>query len=125
MPDPLRNAGECPHCGMPLAYMANGEEYSHAILMEIQGVYDGGLFYQCPKCEGRWHRWPEGSRLRARAEYYVRTVTSPLSPSSSASASSSLNPEASLEEQSSPEPDPYLGSSATSVPRADSDPYQA
>lgn len=72
----------CPHCGssqlgeeIPEAsrhyYGEDSTHFSRTILMEIQGVYDGGLFYACPDCAGRWHRWPEGHELRARAETYV------------------------------------------------------
>lgn len=48
--------------------------YRREILIEISGVYDGGLFFQCPSCDGRWHRWPEGHYLRKRAEYYVSSA---------------------------------------------------
>lgn len=45
---------------------------SEAITMvEICGVYDGGLFYECLDCELRWHRWPEGHPLRDKAAPYV------------------------------------------------------
>lgn len=46
--------------------------FSRAILVEVRGVYDGGLFYHCPDCGGDYHRWPEGSRLRAVAERHMR-----------------------------------------------------
>jgi Zn-finger nucleic acid-binding protein len=57
---------DCPHCGADL-----GVNHRWAIGIEIRGVYDGTLFYQCPSCGGRWHRFPEGDRLRARAEPFV------------------------------------------------------
>lgn len=40
-------------------------------MVEIRGVYDGGLFYECLACQWRWHRWPEGHPLRTRAAPYV------------------------------------------------------
>jgi hypothetical protein len=40
-------------------------------MVEIRGVYDGGLFYQCPDCGGRWHRWEPGSYQYAQAVPYV------------------------------------------------------
>lgn len=49
----------------------NITHFGRAIMVEIRGVYDGGLFYQCPDCGGRWHRWPEGHYLRERAERYI------------------------------------------------------
>lgn len=41
------------------------------ILVEIRGVYDGALFYECRTCAYRWHRFPEGHWLRATADPYV------------------------------------------------------
>jgi hypothetical protein len=68
----------CPHCGVSLVGtpvpVSHQEAYggvthfSRKIGVEILGGYDGVLFYQCPDCDGRWHRWPEGSPLRAEAE---------------------------------------------------------
>lgn len=42
--------------------------WGRQILVEIPGVYDGGLFYACPDCGDYFHRWPEGHRLRESAE---------------------------------------------------------
>ena len=39
--------------------------------VEVRGVYDGMLYYQCPDCGGRWRRFEEGHWLRARAEKYI------------------------------------------------------
>lgn len=61
----------CPHCGALFGYEHEGKTYSRAVMVEVWGVYDGGLFWQCPDCNGRWHRWPEGHPLRAKAEPYV------------------------------------------------------
>lgn len=100
--DPDENDGpHCPHCGVSLrgeridpAKVYTEEEYAlpwdqrpqgkyyapgsthfkRTIGMEDSRVYDGVLFYQCPDCGGRWHRWtPEGwPRLFHAAEPYVR-----------------------------------------------------
>ena len=45
--------------------------FRREIMVEISGIYDGGLFYLCPDCGGKWHRWLEGSMLRDKAEAYV------------------------------------------------------
>lgn len=69
---------ECPHCsasliGSPIpashqeAY-GGKTHFRRDILIEVQGVYDGGLLLQCPDCRGYWHRWPKGTPQRAQAE---------------------------------------------------------
>ncbi|MBQ1047835.1 hypothetical protein KBX50_05100 [Micromonospora sp. C51] len=86
----------CPHCGsdqrgeqIPEEHLRagwygewNGEprHFSRTLLVEIRGVYDGGLFWACPDCDGRWHRWPPGSRLHAAAEPYVQRHQRPTTP---------------------------------------------
>lgn len=85
------SAGEaaevCPHCSVslrgqqiPEEYLRdgsygewNGEQrfYSRKVGVEVQGVYDGVLFWQCPDCDGRWHRWSERHPLRRTASLYV------------------------------------------------------
>lgn len=79
----MNEYSDCPHCGesmqgepIPQEYIDKGwygdsTHYGRAIMHEIRGVYDGGLFFSCPDCGGRWHRWPEGHHLRERAEQYV------------------------------------------------------
>jgi hypothetical protein len=37
------------------------------VMVEIQGVYDGGLFHMCRCCDAMWHRWPPGDRLHTKA----------------------------------------------------------
>lgn len=76
----------CPHCngdlrGAPIpqeyidkGYYADGvTHYSRIIGVEIPGVYDGCLFWMCPDCGGRWHRfdlsdWPDMVR---KAQPYI------------------------------------------------------
>ena len=53
----------CPRCGVELQV----GESRRSILVEIQGVYDGGLYFKCPDCGVCWHRWPEGHPLYVRA----------------------------------------------------------
>lgn len=79
----------CPHCNadmrsseIPQESLLKGgygpwEEgdppryFYRSIMVEIRGVYDGGLFFQCPDCGGRWHRWSVGSDLHTKAQPYV------------------------------------------------------
>lgn len=58
---------QCPHCGSD----QRDGDYRRTVMVEIRGVYDGGLFYECPDCRGRWHRWPKGHWLRLGAVPYV------------------------------------------------------
>lgn len=70
MTDLNRGPGEvdrCPHCDS--SQVLDGER--RTFMVQIRGLYDGGLFYECPDCGGRWHRWPEGHWLRQRALPYV------------------------------------------------------
>lgn len=68
----------CPHCAVDLigpmipenlraSHYGGATHFRREILVEIWGVYDGGLFYRCPDCEGTWHRWPEGDWRREKA----------------------------------------------------------
>lgn len=66
-----RGPGEydhCPHCG---SSQRNADGYRRTFMVQIRGLYDGGLFFECPDCGDRWHRWPEGHWLRRKAEPYV------------------------------------------------------
>lgn len=70
-------AGEIPEEYLRKGYYGDWNEgdppryYSRLIGIEIKGVYDGVLYWQCPDCGHQWHRWPEGHPLRKRAESYV------------------------------------------------------
>lgn len=46
----------CPKCGCP--------EYGG---VEVQGVYDGVLFWECFACGWQFHRWPTGDDYYNRA----------------------------------------------------------
>ena len=39
--------------------------------IQVNGVYDGVLFWECGVCGYCWHRWPEGSPYRKRAAKYM------------------------------------------------------
>ena len=52
-------------------YAPDSTHYLRVIGVEIPGVYDGELYFACPDCGGRWHRWPEGDWRRTAAERYV------------------------------------------------------
>lgn len=73
----------CPHCGVSLqgdpipqeyqdkGYYGDHTHFSKKIGHEERGVYDGVLYWSCPQCRGKWHRWPEGSERRKAAEPFV------------------------------------------------------
>ena len=65
----------CPHCASLLESRDRGS--SRVIGVEIQGAYDGTLFWQCPDCGGRWHRFPKGHALRKKAEPYLNVRGKP------------------------------------------------
>jgi hypothetical protein len=44
--------------------------YSKVIGVEQPGVYDGTLYWCCPFCKGKWHRFDE-PHMRRLAEPYV------------------------------------------------------
>jgi hypothetical protein len=56
------------HCQVPV--QGTGGYYTEVIGVEIRGVYDGVLFWQCPKCDHRYHQWRPESRRAAAAEGY-------------------------------------------------------
>jgi Zn-finger nucleic acid-binding protein len=74
----------CPHCQVNLQgaaiaedsrkfYLKSTTHYSRTIGVQVLGVYDGVLFWQCPDCGGRWNRWtPEHGRRYEIAEEYIR-----------------------------------------------------
>lgn len=51
---------DCPECG-------SAEEICG---VQVQGVYDGVLFWECMVHGLKFHRWPEGNPYRARADRY-------------------------------------------------------
>lgn len=60
----------CPLCGADFTYGETGQ-YSRKIGVVIPGAYDGILFWICPDCDGRWHRFPETHYLHERAARYI------------------------------------------------------
>lgn len=76
----------CPGCGSSMQAEPIPEEHRHnyggkthfsrVIGVEIPGVYDGVLYWLCPACSHRWHRFPVGHALRVQAERYVEAVAS-------------------------------------------------
>lgn len=71
----------CPHCQVSLQgdpipeesrkWYGTSTHWRKEIGIEVMGVYDGVLYWQCKDCGGTWHRWPEDHYLRARAEPYI------------------------------------------------------
>ena len=67
----------CPHCDadqqgglipeQARAYYGGETHFSRSIMVEMPGVYDGGLYWECPDCGGTWHRWEPGTHLHAVA----------------------------------------------------------
>jgi hypothetical protein len=73
----------CPMCGRDLSYERNGNTYSKAYLVEVRGVYDGGLFYRDVEgCGMAWHRWGThtayDTRLHNLADEYVAKVNAKI-----------------------------------------------
>jgi hypothetical protein len=56
----------CPKCG--------GTDTALGVI--VRGTYDGVLYWECEACATRWHRWPEGHWLRAKAEPLVWAIGS-------------------------------------------------
>lgn len=73
----------CPHCtvslqGKPIPesqreFYGDATHYSRTVGVEIRGVYDGILLWQCPDCHGRWPRWTKADspRLFSAAARYI------------------------------------------------------
>lgn len=80
---PLLKYEQCPMCSASFKgkeipeksrhLYGDATHYSNIIGMEIRGVYDGVLFWQCHNCGARFHRFPEGHYLRERAEAHIHT----------------------------------------------------
>lgn len=51
---------KCPQC-----------THGPATMVEIRGVYDGGLFYHCDECKYSWHRWTVLQVLNKVAQPYI------------------------------------------------------
>lgn len=61
-----------PHADVARGWYPKGvTHYSRTIGVQVSAVYDGVLYWRCPDCGGSWHRWPEGHRLRERAQEYI------------------------------------------------------
>lgn len=52
------------------------EYYSRIVGIELPDVYDGVLFWECPFCDARFHRFRSGTDLWRMAEPYVRKLPS-------------------------------------------------
>lgn len=82
-PEPPDN---CPHCGASLigdpipekyrslGWYGSATHWRREVGFEVPEVYDGMLFWACPDCGGRWHRFSDGHPLRPKAEPYVTNV---------------------------------------------------
>lgn len=54
-----------------LPYGEGKTHFSRFMGHEIQGVYDGTLFWACPDCGLAWSRWTDGGRLTDISAKYV------------------------------------------------------
>ena len=71
----------CPHCDADLRgqeidpqyrdWYGGETHYSRVIGVEVRGLYDGVLYWQCPDCGKSWNRWPTDSRLGKLALAYI------------------------------------------------------
>lgn len=52
----------CPDC----------TETKNIVLVEVQGIYDGALYFQCQHCPTAWHRFPKGDYIREKAEAWLK-----------------------------------------------------
>lgn len=78
----------CPHCkadmtGEPIPkeyldagyYSSGSTHYSRTIGVEVRGVYDGVLLWQCPDCGKRWHRFGPDHHLYLVATAYLNPAS--------------------------------------------------
>lgn len=63
--------GTCPGCEKSLVNIIDGRAYNLEVGIIIDGVYDGALFWECPYCGHRMHRFVEGTRQHTKAIPYV------------------------------------------------------
>lgn len=73
---------QCPMCytdlrGSPVPDTDPPEYYTNLIHVEIPWLYDGTLFYECPFCDARFHRFRPGTDRWRKADPYVRRTTEP------------------------------------------------
>lgn len=80
MENPLTE--QCPICytdlrGAPIPDTDPVRYYSHLIGVEIPWIYDGTLYYECPFCNSRFHRFniETHAELWHKAHPYVRNLT--------------------------------------------------
>lgn len=67
---------QCPTCytsliGSVIPNTDPPEHYSLWLGVEVRGVYDGVLYWECPYCQARFHRFREGTDLWRKAARYV------------------------------------------------------
>ncbi len=82
----------CPHCGSDLMgtpipkddlHLYNpldwdpttpppSTHFRRVIGVELQGVYDGILYWKCPDCEKAWNRWPPTDYRWLTADTHTR-----------------------------------------------------
>jgi len=77
---PMTRPDNCPHCGVSLIgeplpsslYGGNETPWRREVGCEVQGAFDGVLFWKCPDCGGTWQRFDLTSPLHHVAKKYMR-----------------------------------------------------
>lgn len=79
----------CPDCDasligdpIPDKYIARGwygdsTHWRREVMVEIRGVYDGGLYFVCPDCGFAWPRFAGRTPLAAASAYYAAKANTP------------------------------------------------
>jgi len=47
----------CPNCNEKMSYTKYNKKYSHWLMVEYRGVYDGVVAYQCDVCKKMFDRF--------------------------------------------------------------------
>lgn len=75
IPDGLLDEGWYGHWDKERGYYGERPRYYYSTVgVEIPGVYDGVLFWQCPDCGGCWHRFPPEDWRNEKAKKYLKEV---------------------------------------------------
>jgi hypothetical protein len=78
---PMPRRDHCPGCAVSLVgkeiplesreCFGGATHFRREIGVNIRGVYDGALYFQCPDCGIQWNRWDKTSPLRYLAEDHM------------------------------------------------------
>jgi uncharacterized protein with PIN domain len=65
----LEDVKVCPKCGNTI------EDRVVGVVMQWVTYSSDVLFWECPDCGGRWHRWPIGTFFRGKASRFIEFRT--------------------------------------------------